>query len=130
MKKSGIVVGLLCITLMATAQTVGNSYYFDFGMDGSSRGALTKGADINGHYWNNISQVSTNNKADQSVSYSLVNADSLPSAYTLTLAGAAFTCNGMSGGGGLLTPSVEELGDLAVATATEDYFFASAGEYR
>lgn len=59
-----------------------------------------------------------------------MNADSLPSAYALTLAGAAFTCNGMSGGGGLLTPSVEELGDLAVATATEDYFFASAGEYR
>lgn len=129
MKKSGIVVGLLCMTLMATAQTVVNSYYFDFGMDGSSRGALTKGADVNGHYWNNIYQVSTNYKVNQSVSYSLVNADSLPSAYTLTLAGAAFTCNGMSGGGGLLTPSVEELGDLAVATATEDYFFASNSEH-
>ncbi|MGN0234950.1 MAG: SGNH/GDSL hydrolase family protein [Paludibacteraceae bacterium] len=129
MKKTGIVVSLLCMALMATGQTVGNSYYFDFGMDGSSRGELTEGPDVNGHYWNNISQVGTNNKVDQSASYSLVDADSLLSDYTLTLTGAAFTCNGMSGGGGLLAPSVENLGDLAIATATEDYFFASNSEH-
>ena len=39
-----------------------------------------------------------------------------------------FTINGASGGGGLLQPDKDLLDDLAVATATGDYFFMEKSE--
>lgn len=115
---------------LVMAETVTRSFYFDFGMNGSSRGELTTGADANGHYWNNIGDQSvTNNKPSQTYVYNLVDASNVATTLTMQLADAAFTANGMSGGGGLLAPSADLLGDLAVATATEDYLFASNSEH-
>ncbi len=121
---------LLGTALTLSAQTVERSFYFDFGMDGGARGELTTGADVYGHYWNNIGDQSvTSNRPSTDVVYSIVDADSTVTDITVQLADTKFTANGMSGGGGLLTPDAELLGDLAVATATEDYLFASNSEH-
>jgi len=130
MNKKVFFLGFLSIaTLLANAETLSRSFYFDFGMNSSTRGELTTGADANGHYWNNIGdQGVSSNKPSQSFVYQLVDSANTATSLTLQLTGAAFTANGMSGGGGLLDANPELLGDLGVTTATEDYLFASNGE--
>ena len=135
MKRLAFLISVLCtlysvLPLSAQAETLTRSFYFDFGMSGSSRGELTTGADVNGHYWNNIGNQSVaNNKPSQDVVYSIVDASNAASKLKVQLAGAKFTANGQSGGGGLLSPDAAQLGDLAIATATEDYLFASSSEH-
>ena len=120
----------LCATPLLFAETVTRSFYFDFGMDGGTRGTVTTSPDANGHYWNNIGNQSvTENKPSLDYVYSLVDAANGATSVKVQLTGTKFTANGMSGGGGLLSPDAELLGDLAIATATEDYLFASNGEH-
>ena len=119
----------VCV-LTLSAQTVERSFYFDFGMSGGTRGTITTGADIYGHYWNNIGdQEVTSNKPSLNHVYNLVDADNTATTLTLQLAGTQFTANGMSGGGGLLSADTALLGDLGITTATEDYLFASNSEH-
>ena len=119
-----------CLLSFSYAETVTRTFYFDFGMDGSSRGEITTGADVNGHYWNNIGdQGVTDNKPSKDSVYSIVDAANTATTIKVQLADTKFTANGMSGGGGLLSPDAALLGDLAVATATEDYLFASNSEH-
>ena len=130
MKRLSLFVAACCLLSFSQAETLTRSFYFDFGMNGSSRGEITTGADVNGHYWNNIGdQDVTSNKPSQSYVYSIVDAANGATSITVQLADAQFTANGMSGGGGLLTPDAELLGDLAIKTATEDYLFASNSEH-
>jgi len=130
MKKISLLLSLIACTMLQ-AETVTRTFYFDFGSQEASRGELTIGADINGHYWNNIGHqdVNANHKPSQTPVYELVDASNTTTSLTIQLTGALFTSNGMSGGGGLLAPDAELLGDLAVATATEDYLFASNSEH-
>lgn len=105
--------------------------YFDFGSNGTNtaRGEQTGNPDGNGNYWNNI----TNNNgiyADKNTVYSsLINSENTATAYALTL-DSRFTTNGgaASVGGGLLQPEEELLGELAVESATKDYFFIESNE--
>lgn len=112
-----------------SAQELSQTLYFDFGSITASQGAVTEGADGNGHYWNNITNNESGNKyaAKGTVYGNLVNADNLATGFSVTL-NSRFSTNGKSGGGGLLAPSAELLGDMAVATATEDYFFIESSE--
>ena len=48
---------ICCMAVLgvASAQTVTQTMYFDFGENNNnSRGHLTSGADANGHFWNNV----------------------------------------------------------------------------
>lgn len=103
--------------------------YFDFGSITDTQGSITAGADANNNYWNNITNnVAGNKYADAGTVYSpLVNAENIQTEYALTL-DVRFSTNGKSGGGGLLNPPEDLLGDLAVASATEDYFFTESNE--
>lgn len=117
MRKTLILCGL-AVTLGMQAQTVEKTYLFDFGGQGT-RGTIT-----NQPGWNDIV---TANVADQLiaqfVTYNLVDTDDDGSdGYKLVLT-TAWGANGNSGGGGLLEPDPEQLGDLALATATCDYIF-------
>ena len=111
--------------------TVVQTLYFDFGSNGTNaaRGEQTGNPDGNGNYWNNI----TNNNgiyADKNTVYSsLINSENTATAYALTL-DSRFTTNGgaASVGGGLLQPEEELLGELAVESATKDYFFIESNE--
>lgn len=129
MKQFLTIIAALCL-LGVHAETVNRTFYFDFGMDGGTRGTITTSPDANGHYWNNIgNQGVTSNKPSLDYVYSLVDATNAASSLTLQLAGTKFTANGMSGGGGFLSPDTALLGDLAVASATSDYLFASNSEH-
>ncbi len=112
-----------------SAQELSQTLYFDFGTITASQGTVTEGEDANGHHWNNITNNIAGDKyaAQGTVYDNLVNADNQPVGYRITL-DTRFSTNGKSGGGGLMTPSAELLGDLAVATATEDYFFFEADQ--
>lgn len=130
MKRLTLFITALCLLGFSYAETVTRTFYFDFGMDGGTRGTITTSPDDNGHYWNNIGdkEVTSNCPSIDHV-YSIVDAANAATDIKVQLADTKFTANGMSGGGGLLTPDAELLGDLAVATATEDYLFASNSEH-
>jgi hypothetical protein len=117
----------LCL-LAANAQTVTQTMYVDFGEPNvSTRGNKTEGADVNGHYWNNVVS-SGNNYLYPGTTFSLVNSSNVDTGYQI-LVNVRFTTNGMSGGGGLTSPSADLLGDMAIATATQDYIFLEANQH-
>lgn len=113
----------------ASAEELSQTLYFDFGTITASQGSITEGADANGHFWNNITNNTSGNKyaAAGTVYDGLVNSANEATGYKLTL-NSRFSTNGKSGGGGLMTPDADLLGDMAVATATEDYFFIESSE--
>lgn len=130
MKRLSLIIAALSLLGFSYAETVTRTFYFDFGMDGGTRGTVTTSPDDNGHYWNNIGDKDvTSNKPSLDYVYSIVDAANGATDIKVQLADTKFTANGMSGGGGLLSPDAELLGDLAVATATEDYLFASNSEH-
>lgn len=103
--------------------------YFDFGSDGTNtaRGVQTENPDANGNYWNNIINNSGNYATAGTAYSSLVNSENIQIAYTVTL-DSRFTTNGGTSGGGLMAPLEENLGDLAITSATGDYFFIEESE--
>ena len=130
MKRLPLLFAAVCLLSFSYAETVTRTFYFDFGMDGGTRGVVTTSPDVNGHYWNNIGDKEvTNNKPSQDYIYSVVDAANAATDIKVQLADTKFTANGMSGGKGLLEPDAELLGDLAVASATSDYLFASNSEH-
>ena len=130
MKRLPLLLAALCLLTFVNAETVSRTFYFDFGMGGGTRGTLTTSPDANGHYWNNIGdQEVTSNRPSTDYVYSVVDAANAATDIKVQLADTKFTANGMNGGGGLLSPSAELLGDLAVASATADYLFASNSEH-
>ncbi len=100
------------------AGNVTRAMLFDFGSDGStvSRGSKTAGN------WNNITNNSSNACAAGSEYANLIDTDGVDTGATLTI-NDQFSTNGYTSGGGLTSPSAEYLGDLAVETATYDYFY-------
>ena len=130
MKRLSLLFAAICLLSFSYAETVTRTFYFDFGMDGGTRGVVTTSPDGNGHYWNNIGDKEiTSNKPSQDYIYSVVDAANAATDIKVQLADTKFTANGMSGGKGLLEPDAELLGDLAVASATSDYLFASNSEH-
>lgn len=125
MQKKELFLGLLSLVLglnILNAQTVTQTLYVDFGEPNvSSRGRLTEGVDAYGHYWTNVKS-SGNNYAYPNTSFAVVNSDNRETGFEIFL-NTRFMTNGRGGGGGLTSPSHDLLADLAVETATEDYFF-------
>ena len=110
------------------------SFLIDFGLNNSAGSPTAAGPDANGHYWNNvysgaaagttISGGSGNNLSN------LISTTNVASTISLALSGGTqpWSASGGSGFGGLLAPNPSLLGDFAIATATQDYFFVgSAG---
>lgn len=105
--------------------------YIDFGenIDNSANrghGHLTEGADQFGHYWNNICST-TGDKIPANSSYTLINSANQATKIIATV-NAEVATNGLAVAGGLENPSEENLRDLAVPTATEDYFYVTQGK--
>jgi len=125
MLKIKLLMGLFLSVLnmnIVGAQTVTQTMYVDFGEPNvNTRGRLTEGADPYGHHWTNV-MTSGNNYAYPNTSFSIVNSDNVVTGYDIFL-NTRFMSNGRSSGGGLSAPSAGLLADMAVETATEDYFF-------
>ena len=103
----------------------GERILFDFGPRDTTNGRATLGPDVNGNHWNNWYPMSggLDILTGEHVG-SLVTTGGRVTPVSLTLT-AQFESNGRQNGG-LLSPSSALLGDLAIATATEDYFFSTA----
>ena len=107
-----------------TLQT-GRRILFDFGPSNTEDGDHTTSPDANGNHWNNWHSedggVAIN--AGEHVG-NLVDETGASTGIDLTIT-AGFLSNGKLNGG-LLTPNPTLLGDLAIPTATQDYFFSTA----
>lgn len=100
--------------------TLVQTLYFDFGGNESgTRGEPTVSPDNNGNYWNNIINNDGFYAKKGSVYTNFVNSRNDQTGFSLTL-NSRFTANKA---GGLTNPDKDKLGDLAVITATGDYFF-------
>lgn len=92
--------------------------YIDFGPNDITNGAITPNPDVNGNYWNNAIQPTTAASA-----LNLVDGKNAGTGISLKILGN-FSTNGILNGG-LLAPKAELLGDMAIKTATQDYFFVN-----
>ncbi|MDR0811775.1 MAG: GDSL-type esterase/lipase family protein [Paludibacter sp.] len=103
-------------------QTPVQKFYIDFGQNNPNEGRHTTGTDAGGNYWNNvIAPNGSPSTLGAGLTVNLNNAENTPTAYALEVARAIQSNGGANGG--LATPDTAFLGDLAVGTATEDYFF-------
>jgi hypothetical protein len=105
---------MLGLTVL-NAQTLAKTIYVDFGPTGGTNAAITPSPDANGHYWNNATSASLG-----SVS-SLVDDKNAATSYNLTVTDD-FTVNTTINYGPNGTAEAN-LGDLAIDTATRDYFY-------
>ena len=114
--------------LNAGAQTLERSFYIDYGQNNvANQGYKTRGADTNGHYWNNIcgkGTASPDKAYPQTIN--LVASDNTTTEYRLQLS-SRFSTNGYTNGG-LQKPSAALLGDLAIESATQDYIFLEGNQ--
>ncbi len=103
----------------------GSRLLFDFGPSNPEDGDPTLGPDANGNHWNNwhAAQGGMPVNAGEHLG-DLVDAQGRATGVDLVITGG-FSTQGKRQGG-LLAPVADRLGDLAVPTATEDYFFSSA----
>ena len=90
----------------------------DFGPNDITNGNITVNPDSNGNYWNNATQETT--AADTLFLFDNAN---LPTNFYMTVK-SSFSKNGILNGG-LLEPDPALLGEFAIATATQDYFFST-----
>lgn len=99
-------------SLFAQSQT----FFLDVGPDDVTNGNATTNPDANGFYWNNVT-----NGAVTGTAINLIDTlNQATGAYVEVTDG--FSSNGINHGG-LLAPDPLLLGNLAVGTATQDYFF-------
>ncbi len=115
-----IVAGLTCFCGQAMALTV----LVDFGNHGGGNGNPTVNPDGNGNYWNSLSNGEFQIPASSAFG-SLIDTGNQATTISITTT-SIWRSNGVFNGG-LLSPSSALLGDFAVATATQDYWFTEAG---
>jgi lysophospholipase L1-like esterase len=96
---------------------VSQRLFFDFGPDDGANGNATINPDVNGNYWNNIIPTTTTSRT------SLVNTTNQNTGFYLS-SNSSLSANGIVNGG-LLSPDVSKLGEMAVATATQDFFYTT-----
>ncbi|AZQ65033.1 T9SS type A sorting domain-containing protein [Flammeovirga pectinis] len=99
-------------------ETIDQTMYIDFGPNDVTNGDETTGEDTNGNYWTNVT-----NALSSGGPITIVNTLDEETNISLQLE-TTFGKNGKNHGG-LKTPEEEKLADLAIATATQDYFFTS-----
>lgn len=122
MKKALLFFAAFIVATAIKAQTVTQTFYVDFGYNNSStKGMKTESVDENGHYWSNVC-CESDKYIYPGASFAMVNSKNETTSYSI-FTNTRFSTNGKSSGGGLIAPSTEQLGDLAVASATEDYAY-------
>ncbi len=113
-----------------TTLAAGESFLFDFGPSDGDDGAVTKGPDHHGNVWNNWHDGSAGNVGILPGEHRgrLVSTKGDETGIGLTITGQ-FKASGLRKGG-LRHPQATLLGDLAVGSATGDFFFSTADDKR
>jgi len=97
----------------------------DFGPNDGTNGAITASPDNLGQYWNNLVGAGNSVSIPAGTGINnLITTTNYTTSIGLTIS-SGFYANGILNGG-LLTPSYSLLGNFAIASATEDYFFTGA----
>jgi hypothetical protein len=100
--------------------------FLDFGPNDGTNGDITptNAEDINGNYWNNVTANAPGGISPVPTTFvnSLVDNANVPTGISVSLTAGTLKTNGKQNGA-LLTPNANYLGELGIATATEDYFF-------
>ena len=112
----------------ANTLAAGEKLLFDFGPSESAVGDPTVNADANGNKWNNwhlTNGASLINSGEHLAN--LVRASGTNTGIRMTITGG-FLGTGKAPAGGLFAPSPALLGDLAVETATEDFWYSTADD--
>lgn len=102
----------MILSLNVISQTLEKTTYFDFG----DTYQTTSSPDVNGKTWNNINTTTT------PYTVALVDGGNSNNGNSFQLIDV-FGKNGGSSAGGLVTPESLQMGDLAIASATGDYFY-------
>ena len=113
-KVSFLLIVLLSVSILLEGQT-SRSIYVDLGPDDGTNGNITGNPDINGRYWNNSTDPSTLNSPLELIDFENNNSGISMSVKIAMNSGGIL--------GGLLNPDEGLLGDFAIPTATQDYFF-------
>jgi hypothetical protein len=101
---------------------------FDFGPSDATNGDETLHVDANGNRWNNWHPTSGGGLINSGEHLKdLVRTTGSATGIRMTITGG-FIANGKSSGGGLFSPAQALLGNLAVETATEDYWYSTADD--
>jgi uncharacterized protein YjdB/lysophospholipase L1-like esterase len=100
-------------------QTLQQSMYVDFGPAGGTNGAITPGPDANGHYWTNAISGALNATVD------VINSLNADTGIDMTVTDSFVVNTGTNYGPA--APLGTLLGDLAIGTATQDYFYLETG---
>ena len=137
-KTSGIMVYLNCMKIEEVSGVerpnqelvLTQKMYFDFGeTSNGTRGHQTTGTDANGNKWNNVSSgSSSSNAVAANKTISVKNSEGSSTGARFIVGEKTYT-NGIDAGGNN-NPTEEDLGDLAIKTATEDYVFIDNGDVR
>ena len=136
-KSSGIMVYLNCMKIEEVSGqtrpnqelTLKQKMYFDFGETGNNTRGHTTNIDVNGNKWNNISSnSSSSNVVPANKTVSVKNSEGTSTGIRFVVVNQTYT-NGIDAGGNN-NPSVDDLGDLAIKTATEDYVFIDNSDVR
>jgi len=112
-------IGVLKIEEVRMPVTPLKTVYVDLGPNDVTNGNITSSPDINGNYWNNLTNINTT--APQVNLVDKINAST--GAYVKITSG--FLSNGIQNGG-LLSPDAGLLGDFAIPAATQDFFHTTA----
>lgn len=121
----GVATSSVATIVLGPAHLPAASVLIDFSRDDGSNGHDTTSPDANGNYWNNFATTTGTIPQGQSIT-GLVTVNNTPTTIALTTTTANFLNNGRNNGG-LLAPHYGLLGDFAIATASEDYFYLSDG---
>jgi len=105
-----------------------STYLLDLGRNNGTDGSATTSPDSYGRYWNNIQSPTTDTTGNRSAA-NLVNTTNVGSTIGIELIGM-WQANGRLNGGlfGASGPQAELLGDLAIESATEDFYFLTASD--
>lgn len=116
------------MTIEAYDPAVHQEFLVDFSRGDGTNGHTTSSPDSNGNYWNNLSSTANdavNYPASMALS-GLVTKDNEATGVGIQMAGGWYA-NGLLNGGLFLPngPQASLLGDFAIETATEDYYYLS-----
>jgi hypothetical protein len=120
-----VAIGVAMIGCMPASALDTTTWLIDLGRNNGTDGSATTSPDANGNHWNNI-QSATQATTGNRTANNLVNTTNGASTISVELTGD-WQSNGRLNGGlfGTNGPGSSLLGDLAIETATEDYYFLS-----
>ncbi len=114
-----------CSATAAYTVTVNNgevleqTMYIDFGSNAGTNGLITPSPDMNGHYWNNPTNGAVGSMTD------IVNANNADTGFDMEVTDNFIVNTSINYGP--TAPNAALLGDLAISTATMDYFYIESG---